>query len=297
MPAVQVRLVAEGAASEDLERRLSEAFEIDGYPVTREETVAYSEIWTVDTLVLDAADEAAAAALVRAALGDETVELTTAIVDLDANWVAMSEEIRHPVRAGRFFVHGRHDRDRRPPSDVCLEIDAEMAFGTGHHATTHACLAALDRLLKRRRFSRPLDLGTGTGVLAFALARVLRVPVVATDIDPVAVAIARDNARLNGVHRELRILVADGMRARPLVAGPHFDLVVANILARPLTRLAAPVCRRLAPGGMVVLSGLRTVERDLVRSAWAAQGLHLVFAIEEEGWLALVMARGATPGW
>jgi ribosomal protein L11 methyltransferase len=293
MPAVQVRLVAEGDRSAEIEARLGEAFELDGYPVTREETVAYSEIWTVDTLVFDAEDEASAVALVRDALGDDAdgVELTSAIVDLDANWIAMSEEIRHPVAAGRFFVHGSHDRDRRPPAGISIEIDAEMAFGTGHHATTRVCLEALDRLLSRRRYARPLDLGTGTGVLAIAVARMSHVKVLATDIDPIAVAIAADNARLNGAGSEVEVIVADGMKARRLCAGGPFDLVVANILARPLTRLAAPVARALAADGTVVLSGLRTVERSLVLSAWRSQGLFLAFEIEADGWLALVLTR------
>ncbi|MCE1236840.1 MAG: 50S ribosomal protein L11 methyltransferase [Hyphomicrobiales bacterium] len=294
MPAVQVRLVAEGAESERLERLLGDAFELEGWPVTREETVPYSEVWSVDTLVLDAEDEEEAAAFVRDALGDDAVrfELTTTVLDLDANWIAMSEEIRHPVEAGRFFVHGSHDRHRRPPSGVSIEIDAEMAFGTGHHATTWCCLVALDRLLKTRRFERPLDLGTGTAVLAIAIARVLRVPVVATDIDPVAVAIAADNARLNGVGREVRAIVADGMKARLLEQEGPWDLVVANILARPLTRLAFPVAAQLARRSVVVLSGLRTVERSLVLSAWRMQGLRLAFEIERDGWLALVLETG-----
>jgi ribosomal protein L11 methyltransferase len=293
MPAVQVRLVAEGDRSAEIEARLGEAFELDGYPVTREETVAYSEIWSVDTLVFDADDEASAVALVREALGEDAdaFELTTAIVDLDANWIAMSEEIRHPVAAGRFFVHGSHDRDRRPPTGISIEIDAEMAFGTGHHATTRVCLEALDRLLSRRRYARPLDLGTGTGVLAIAIARMSHVKVLATDIDPIAVAIAADNARLNGAGGEVEVIVADGMKARRLTAGGPFDLVVANILARPLTRLAAPVAAALAPNGTVVLSGLRTVERSLVLSAWRSQGLFLAFEIEADGWLALVLTR------
>jgi len=298
MPAVQVRLVSEGAASEELERLLGDAFELEGYPVTREETVPYSEIWSVDTLVFDAEDEAAAAALVREALVDalgddgEAIELGTTVLDLDANWIAMSEEIRHPVIAGRFFVHGSHDRHRRPPVGVSIEIDAEMAFGTGHHATTWACLVALDRLLKSRRFERPLDLGTGTGVLAIALARVLRVPVLATDIDPVAVAIAAENARLNGVGSEFRAITADGMNARLIAEEGPYDLVVANILARPLTKLAYPIARELARRSTVVLSGLRTIERQMVLAAYRAQGLRLAFEVEQSGWLALVLETG-----
>ena len=294
MPAVQVRLVAEGPESERLERLLAEAFEVEGYPVTREETVAYSEVWSVDTLVFDADDEESAAELVRDALGSDAfgLEIVTSVVDLDANWIAMSEEIRHPVAAGRFFVHGSHDRHRRPPSGVSIEIDAAMAFGTGHHATTWACLAALDRLLKSRRFERPLDLGTGTGVLAIALARVLRVPVLATDIDPVATEIGNLNARLNGVGDLVRVITADGMKARQLATDGPYDLVVANILARPLTRLAFPVAAELARRSVVVLSGLRTVERQLVLAAWAMQGLRLAFEVERDGWLALVLETG-----
>ena len=294
MPAVQVRLVAEGPESERLERLLGEAFEFEGYPVTREETVPYSEIWSVDTLVFDAESEEEAADLVRDALGSDAfgAELTTTVLDLDANWIAMSEEIRHPVEAGRFFVHGSHDRDRRPPSGVSIEIDAEMAFGTGHHATTWACLVALDRLLKARRFERPLDLGTGTGVLAIAIARVLRVPVLATDIDPVAVEIGQRNAQLNGVGADVRCIVADGMAARQLATDGPYDLVVANILARPLTKLAFPVARELARRSVVVLSGLRTIERQMVLSAWASQGLRFAFEVERDGWLALVLETG-----
>lgn len=294
MPAVQVRLVAEGPESERLERLLAEAFEIEGYPVTREETVPYSEIWSVDTLVFDAESEEAAADLVREVLGTDAfgAELTTTVLDLDANWIAMSDEIRHPVAAGRFFVHGSHDRHRRPPSGVSIEIDAEMAFGTGHHATTWCCLMALDRLLKSRRFERPLDLGTGTAVLAIAAARVARVPVLATDIDPVAVRIAADNARLNGVGDLVRCIVADGMKARLLAEEAPYDLVLANILARPLTKLAFPVASALARRSVVVLSGLRTIERQLVLSAWASQGLRLLFEIERDGWLALVLETG-----
>lgn len=300
MPAVQVRLVAEGTRSEEIERLLGEAFELEGWPVTREETVPYSEIWSVDTLIYDAVDEETALAIVREALaeaiGEDAAaeyELTTTILDLDANWIAMSEEIRHPVVAGRFFVHGSHDRHRRPASGVAIEIDAEMAFGTGHHATTWACLAALDRLLKSRRFERPLDLGTGTGVLAIALARVQHVPVICTDIDPIAVAIAAENARLNGVGSEVRCIVADGMTARLLDEEAPYDLVVANILARPLTKLAFPIASRLARRSTVVLSGLRTVERQLVLTAYAAQGLRLAFEVEKNGWLALVLETGA----
>jgi ribosomal protein L11 methyltransferase len=151
---------------------------------------------------------------------------------------------------------------------------------------------ALDRLLKSKRFERPLDLGTGTGVLAIALARVLHVPVLATDIDRVAVDISIRNAALNRVAADFRGIVADGMTSDLIAREGPYDLVVANILARPLTRLAFPIAAQLARRSTVVLSGLRTVERQLVLSAYFAQGLRLAFEVERDGWLALVLETG-----
>ncbi|MEJ1161576.1 50S ribosomal protein L11 methyltransferase [Prosthecomicrobium sp. N25] len=293
MPTVQVRFQAGDADAPVLAALLETAFEADGYPVTQEETPAYSGIWTVDAILFDHEPETAEAA-VRAVLGPvaDRLAITATALDDATNWIAMSEEIRKPVRAGRFFVHGRHDRAKRPPTGQSIEIDAELAFGTGHHATTWACLAALDRLFLKRRFVRPLDLGTGTAVLAIAAARVLRVPVIATDIDPVAVRIAEANVRLNGVGGLVECLVADGMRARRLVEAAPYDLVVANILARPLMLLAAPVARALAPRATVVLSGLRRSDAPRVLSAWLPHGLRLAGRVERDDWQALVLEKG-----
>ena len=294
MPAVQVRLVAEGPESERLERLLGEAFEVEGYPVTREETVPYSEVWSVDVLVFEAESEEGAAETVRDALGSDAfgAELTTTVLDLDANWIAMSEEIRHPVEAGRFFVHGSHDRHRRPPSGISIEIDAEMAFGTGHHATTWCCLMALDRLLKSQRFERPLDLGTGTGVLAIALARVLRVPVVATDIDRVAVDIAIRNAALNGVAADFRCIVADGMNADLLTREGPWDLVVANILANALDALAEVLAARTEAGGRIALSGILDGQEDELLLRYAPYFTNLRVS-KREDWIRIDGVRRA----
>ncbi|MBT9291397.1 50S ribosomal protein L11 methyltransferase [Prosthecodimorpha staleyi] len=290
MPTVQVRLTAGFEEARRIADLLEDAFELEGFPVTLEETPAYSNVWTVFALVLDS-EPGEAIERVIDVLGADAfgLEPQASVLDEATNWVALSEEIRHPVQAGRFFVHGSHDRVRRPPTGQSIEIDAELAFGTGHHATTWACLAALDLLFKKERFARPLDLGTGTGLLAIAIARVLRVKVLATDIDPVAVAIARGNVRLNGVGGLVECLVADGMRARRLMEQAPYDLVVANILARPLMRLAAPVARTLAPRAAVVLSGLRTSDAPKVLAAWRMQGLHLDDAIERDDWMALIL--------
>ena len=294
MPTIQVRLTAGPEEASRIAALLAAAFEDDGSPVTQEVTPPYSDVWTVDVILFDTEREEAAAR-VRDVLGSDAfgLELDLAEVDESANWVARSEEIRHPVSAGRFFVHGSHDRARRPPNGVAIEIDAELAFGTGHHATTWACLAALDRLFLKRRYERPLDLGTGTGVLAIAAARVLRVPVLATDIDPVAVRIARANVALNGVAGLVECVVADGMRSRRIAEGAPYDLVVANILARPLMRLAAPVAARLADRATVVLSGLRVSDAPRVLSAWRMQGLRLDDAIRRDDWMALILQKGA----
>lgn len=176
-----------------------------------------------------------------------------------------------PVRAGRFLVH---DRAHRPGATggTAIEIEAGLAFGTGHHATTEGCLAALDAALKQRGFRRPLDLGCGSGILAIAAALALRVPVTASDIDPVAVAVARDNARLNAAGPLVRCVVADGLDHPELRRPGGFDLVLANILAGPLVALAAPLARAAAPGATVILSGLLAGQCARVEARYLAAG-------------------------
>jgi len=293
MPTCQVRLEAGRFEAKRLAAVLEEAFELDGYPVTREETPPYSKHWTVDTIVFDMEPEDAEA-LVRDALGEEGATIAVAVTVLDdgTNWIAVSEEIRKPVPVGRFYVHGSHDRVRVPLNARGIEIDAELAFGTGHHATTRVCLAALDRLLVKRRYLRPLDLGTGTGLLAIAIAEIQGTRVLATDIDPVATRIARGNADLNGVGPFIETLTATGMAHRRIAERAPYDLVVANILARPLTRLARPISMALTPDATVVLSGLREQDRSRVLSAYRCQGLYLKWSLQEDDWLALVLGQG-----
>ena len=160
-------------------------------------------------------------------------------------------------------MHGAHDRARVPSHCIGIEIEAATAFGTGHHGTTRGCLLALDALARRRQRPRHiLDLGTGSGVLAIAAAKLFRVPVLATDIDPRAVANARDNARLNGVGALVTVVHARGLRAPESIKRAPFDLVMANILLRPLQRLAAPVARQLMPNARVVLSGILAAQAE-----------------------------------
>jgi ribosomal protein L11 methyltransferase len=230
---------------------------------------------------------ASAAALVLGADGTGF-----AVAELpEENWVAKSLHGLKPVRAGRFLVHGRHDRASVKASDIAVEVEAGEAFGTGHHGTTAACLLAIDRVLRSRPIRNALDLGTGTGVLAIAMARAARVPVLASDIDPVASRIAEENARLNGVSGLVRTVTAPGLAKAIFADAGPFDLIVANILAGPLVALAPAIRRRLAPGGTVILSGLLETQRARIVAAYGTQGLRLVRTYPREGWLTLVFGR------
>lgn len=209
----------------------------------------------------------------------------------DENWVKKSLEGLPPVRIGRFAVFGAHDRGRVPTNLIALEIEASLAFGTGHHATTAGCLAALSALLKRRRPRRALDLGTGTGVLALALAAATKRPVTACDIDAVAVRVARANARANGLKPWLAAVAADGLRHPLLRTRAPFDLILANILAGPLCRLAGPLCAALAPDGSLILSGLLSVQAREVFAAYRNRGLRLLARHVHGEWTTLVCGR------
>jgi ribosomal protein L11 methyltransferase len=206
------------------------------------------------------------------------------------DWVGESLAGLAPVAAGRFVVHGVHDRSRIAVNRIGIEIEAALAFGTGHHGTTRGCLLALDRLCKLSAPRRILDLGTGSGVLAIAAARALRARVLATDIDAVAVRAARDNARLNHAGALIAVVQANGVTAPAIRAGAPFDLVFANILLEPLQRLAAPLGKIVAPGGRVVLSGLLTAQANAALAAY--RGLALERRIVLDGWATLVLRRG-----
>jgi ribosomal protein L11 methyltransferase len=188
-------------------------------------------------------------------------------------------------------VHGAHDRDQRRPNDLAIEIEAALAFGTGHHGTTSSCLQALVDEVKRQRPVSVLDVGTGTGILAFAAAKLLKCPVIAGDIDPEAIHVASENARLNGVARWLTLHVAPGLRHEAVRRAGRFDLVLANILAKPLRLLAPSIARVASPRGTLILSGLLGTDVPGVLSAYAAQGWRLRRRYDREGWVALVLSR------
>jgi ribosomal protein L11 methyltransferase len=236
-------------------------------------------------------DEAAIRALVTAASDEATARSATFGLTEKRDWVANSLAGLKPVRAGRFLVHGSHDRARVKANDVAIEIEAGLAFGTGHHGTTRGCLLHFDRLLKRRRPSRVLDVGCGAGVLAIAAARVLRRKVWLGDIDPVAVAVANQNARLNGVGALCRAVVSPGVENVVLREGEPYDLVFANILAKPLRLLAPSLAAVTSADGEAIISGLLLAGVAGVLASWRAQGFHLAERIDLEGWASLRLRR------
>jgi len=261
--------------------------------------------WAVAIHFRDPPNETAVRALVALSAGPDAANKLWFETTTPQDWVKASHEGLKPVEAGRFVVHTPHYRARSPLNRIAIEIEASLAFGTGHHGTTRGCLLALDRIVKSRRplsqsplpglrrtgaeRRKVLDIGTGTGVLAIAAARALRCRVIASDIDPVAVRVARANARLNRVAGLVELLRADGLGVRRL-AGRH-DLILANILLEPLQCLATPIARNLAPGGQVVLSGLLHSQAVSALAPYIARGLMLRQRIPLEGWTTLVLER------
>ena len=243
--------------------------------------------WRLELYFRMAPNEPAVRALVAKAAGSEAAAAMHFESLAATDWVAASLANLPPVEAGRFTVHGAHNRARVPANRIGIVIEAGLAFGTGHHGTTRGCLLALDTLAKRRRVRNVLDVGTGSGVLAIAAAKALRVPVTALDIDTQALATARANAQLNGAASFIACARADGVRA---VRG-RYSLVFANILLPVLKRMAADLARRAARGGFVVLSGLLPADANAALAIYSAQGLRLERRILREGWMTLVLRK------
>ncbi|HEX2593689.1 MAG TPA: 50S ribosomal protein L11 methyltransferase [Rhizomicrobium sp.] len=217
------------------------------------------------------------------------------IVELlpDVDWIKLSQEGLPPVRAGRFFVYGAHDRGKVPPGVIPIRIEAGMAFGTGHHETTALCLTAMSDLSKVRRYENVLDLGTGTGLLAIGAAKLWRKRVIASDIDQVAVEIAKENARANGEGPLVNAFTADGLVHPALAAAAPYDLLIANILAAPLTFLAPQIARSVKRGSMIILSGLLVWQENMVLSFYRPHDMVLRRTYRKGPWSALVLeARG-----
>lgn len=302
----QTQVVRVAGLPQAAARRFADA--LDEVLDPQETAVSLYEVaggWTVAIHGRHLPDLAAVALIARRAEPDAApVIITDTIAPRD--WVAASLAGLTPVRAGRFFVHGAHHRT--PPTGIAIEIEAALAFGTGHHGTTRGCLLALDRLVRqdlRRRIGPDhlplqgrakkrciLDVGTGTGVLAMAAAKALRRRLLASDIDRQAVSVARANVRANGVGSLITVLQAAGLAGARFRHGAPYDLVFANILLGPLQRLAAPLALLTAPGGRIVLSGLLPAQANAALAAYRAQRVYLERRLMLDGWTTLVLVAG-----
>jgi ribosomal protein L11 methyltransferase len=286
------RLSIEGARARTAAETLSECLDPADSAVAAFESAP--DEWQLELHLAQAPDlEDLRALVARVAGEDAAAGMTLAPVE-KRDWVKASLEALKPVRAGRFLLHGAHHRGALPARAVRIEIEAALAFGTGHHGTTRGCLLALDRILRARRPRRLLDVGTGTGVLAIAAAKAARRNVLASDIDAVAVRVALANAQKNGVGRFVSLVRAAGLAGDAFRRRGPYDLAFANILLLPLLRLAVPLARQMAPGGTLVLSGLLRGQANAALAAYRMQGLYLARRIDLDEWSTLVLRR---PAW
>ncbi|MFC0282843.1 50S ribosomal protein L11 methyltransferase [Camelimonas abortus] len=283
-----MRFITDEARARQITEILGEIFDPAETAVSTFETDAG---WLFEAYFATPPDEEMIIDVIRPIVGEAAANAATFDDIREQDWVRASLDGLKPVRAGRILVHGGHDRGVARSNDVGLEIEAALAFGTGHHGTTAGCLDALARIASRRRPRSILDVGTGTGILAIAAAKWLKVPVVAGDLDPVAIEVAAGNARGNGVAGLVSYYVAPGVD-HALARGRRFELVFANILARPLRLMAPSLARAVAPGGVLVLSGLLPRDVPGVLSAYRAQGLALWERRDRDGWSTLTLRRG-----
>ena len=264
--------------------QLSEALEqIEPAPVVSAFELGERGLWEVEAFFADEPDEAD----LQARFG---VPMRVIAIE-DENWVARALDGLPPVETGRFFIYGSHDASIVPPQKIGLKIEASYAFGTGHHGTTRGCLLAFEHLSRRRSFRNALDLGCGTGVLALAFARLLRMPVVATDIDPLATRKAIENARINNALPWMRIETANGFRSPLIGDNAPYDLIFANILAGPLMKLMPGIWASAAPGGNVILSGILDEQALGICSIARSFGFRILRRSALEGWVTLILQR------
>jgi ribosomal protein L11 methyltransferase len=247
--------------------------------------------WVFEATCDETPDVAAFAALAEALFGG-ALDFTVEPIDPSVNWVAKSLEGLKPVVAGGFYVYGSHDEATVPTVGVTpILVDAAQAFGTGHHETTAGCLEAIDRVLKKRQFRSMIDVGTGTGLLAIALAKRTRRPIIASDIDPVAVVTTDENARLNGVATFIRGIEAVGLDHPEITKAGPYDLIVANILVGPLVALAPDMRKAAAHGATIILSGILNTQVPRIVAAYHAQGIVVAEKLLKSEWATLILTR------
>ncbi|HLL27097.1 MAG TPA: 50S ribosomal protein L11 methyltransferase [Xanthobacteraceae bacterium] len=278
------------SADETTARRLASILAETFDPAAAASAFEGPEGWAVEAHFALTPDREAVVDLVRAAAGEVLAREAKFEILEPKDWIAASLEGLRPVPVGRFVVHGAHDRVRVAPNKVGIEIEAALAFGTAHHGTTQGSLAAIERIAKTRRPRHILDIGTGTGVLAIAAARAFHRRVMAGEIDPASVVVARANAEANRAGAHVRVIGANGVNA-PAFRGRRYDLVLANILLPVLQRLARPVRFSTARRGTVILSGLLPEQANAALAVWRTQGFTLLRRDIVDGWATLTLAR------
>ncbi len=250
-------------------------------------------LWRLEGVCTRLPDEgqlSSALELAAAAAGTSPPSFTITPLE-DRDWLACSLQSFQPVQIGRFYISGSHISEPPPRTCLPLKVDAATAFGSGEHQTTRGCLQAMEHLARSRTPSRVLDMGCGSGILSLAAAKLWRCPVISVDSDPEAVRMTRENARLNRV--TLQAFDGCGFQGRRVAEKGPYDMIFANILARPLVRMAPDIRRHLCPGGYAILSGLLERQKRWVLSAFRAQGLRRTDEVVIDGWAALVVGRPA----
>lgn len=291
MSEIRLYVTTSEAIAEAVMNALSDLFGDEDYAIATQEVDEAQEIWEA-SIYMTAADEAEIAErfedLLKAAFPDLRMQREV-LPDID--WISKSLEGLKPVRAGRFLVHGSHDSDKVRTSDIGILIEAGQAFGTGHHGTTAGCLNMIGDVIKSRRVRNALDLGTGSGVLAIAAHHLAKIPVVATDIDPVAIRVARENIRINHAASGIVTAAAPGFHHSVFREHGPFDLIIANILARPLMKLAPELVNHLSDDGTVILSGILSAQRWKVIAAYNGAGLKHMRTTWMNGWVTIELRR------
>lgn len=246
--------------------------------------------WIFEATCESPPDLEAFSKLAQQVLGGD-VTFAVEAIDPEVNWVAKSLEGLAPVIAGGFYVYGSHSSEQIPEGLTPMKIEAAQAFGTGHHETTTGCLEAIEMILRKRTPSRMIDIGTGTGVLAIALAKRVDARILATDIDPIAVTTTIENANDNGVGEQIDTIEATGLDHDDITARAPYDMIVANILAGPLTELAPGMGKIAQTGGTAILSGILNTQADGVIAAYQAAGFELVDHLKRKDWTTLVLRK------
>ncbi|WP_175868695.1 50S ribosomal protein L11 methyltransferase [Bartonella gabonensis] len=283
----QIRLyyTASKSEAEQFYMLMETAFDEEGYPLALTEIDEKNAIYELSLYVDDDNQEHVSKRFAQV-LSIDPHKINHEILP-NIDWIQQSLEGLKPVHAGPFFLHGSHNRDTIPENVLPIEIDANQAFGTGHHGTTAGCLEMIAKIMQHENPQNALDLGTGSGILAIGMAKLKPITILASDIDPIAIKVAQHNIALNGVEKYITAITAIGFAHDEIASRAPFDLIIANILANPLIELAPEMIQVLQKGGSLILSGILEEQHDLVLKAYVKQGLKLIETYHRQEWVTI----------